>query len=840
MLLSATSRAGSLEDEAWPLLQSLDAALIRFQALEADSPDRGGLYCPACGTWHSRAGEAVWPLAYEADCSGSSERREQALALGRWLIARQEEDGSWKESDSGWKGTTTDQLHALALAYPLLRQNLDWKERREWLRSIRRAADFVCRVMDNEYAYINYCATSAVSLAEAGQLLHCRKYIRKARALARYCISKINADGLLEGEGENESGGKRGIDIGYNLEMSLWGLARYAQLCRDPEVWKAAVRSAQAHQWFMYPDGTVDASMGLRSSKWSVWGSATADGCTPLWALMSAEDLRFEDLAVQNIRKIRACLSKSGLLAPGPDYDHIRDTIPCLYHSFAKAKSLAMALHWIKENTTHGEMQARSDTVIHFPTLQTAIIRRDSFQGTVSTYGYKARKIDSKFMQRPTGGAMTLLWAEGFGLIQSASQTEYRRWEESFPWMPQILPLTPRIEQIIEDARYTNLYDFDASLTVGPEFTCMASGQLRDCKQKGCGTDYSIRYSFTKNSLLKEYRIRGGRVRITEPVIIDDEIREVSYDGRSICFVRDSMVLVLSSENAPIKIDSASILQYKHVYPALRCLPVTIDTQDTTAEVRVIFTLLPRANPQKKVAVIAHRGFWKCEEAGYAQNSLAALKVAQDHGFWGSEFDVHLTRDNVVIVNHDDTIQGLRIADHPYSAFSTQRLPNGEHLPTLDEFLLQGEQYRTTRLVIELKPQYSQLREDVLWEETETALRRHALFDPERVAFISFSHHLCRTAAARAPGFTVLYLRDDAAPDQLLSEGISGIIFSQKSFNNNPDKIRSAIRDGLSVNAWISDCDYTLPLLIQSGIQALATNDPMKIREMLGEWEQKL
>ena len=223
LLLSATGRADPLGDEAWLLLQSFNAELVRYQDANPESPDCGGLWCPACGTYHSRAAEALWPLAYEAARSGSFERRSQALALGRWLIARQGADGAWTESDGGWKGTTTDQLHALVLAYPLLRKDLSWTERWAWRRAIRRAGNFLCAVMDNDYAYINYCATSAASLAEAGRLLHRPKFLRKARALARLCVSKINEDGLLEGEGENGESGKRGVDIGYNLDMSLWG-----------------------------------------------------------------------------------------------------------------------------------------------------------------------------------------------------------------------------------------------------------------------------------------------------------------------------------------------------------------------------------------------------------------------------------------------------------------------------------------------------------------------------------------------------------------------------------------------------------------------------------------
>jgi glycerophosphoryl diester phosphodiesterase len=73
---------------------------------------------------------------------------------------------------------------------------------------------------------------------------------------------------------------------------------------------------------------------------------------------------------------------------------------------------------------------------------------------------------------------------------------------------------------------------------------------------------------------------------------------------------------------------------------------------------------------QKKAAgIVAHRGFWNCEEAGYAKNSIAALRCAQEAGFWGSEFDVNMTSDGVLIVYHDSSIQGKKIENYPYSEF---------------------------------------------------------------------------------------------------------------------------------------------------------------------------
>ena len=62
---------------------------------------------------------------------------------------------------------------------------------------------------------------------------------------------------------------------------------------------------------------------------------------------------------------------------------------------------------------------------------------------------------------------------------------------------------------------------------------------------------------------------------------------------------------------------------------------------------------------KRKTKVIAHRGYWKTE--GSAQNSIRSLERANEIKVYGSEFDVHLTADNVPVVFHDSKIQGKHI-----------------------------------------------------------------------------------------------------------------------------------------------------------------------------------
>ena len=86
---------------------------------------------------------------------------------------------------------------------------------------------------------------------------------------------------------------------------------------------------------------------------------------------------------------------------------------------------------------------------------------------------------------------------------------------------------------------------------------------------------------------------------------------------------------------------------------------------------------------QAQTQVIAHRGFWKTE--GSAQNSIAALVKADEAKVYGSEFDVLMTADGKVIVNHDSSIEGMMIAETPYKKLKNIRIKNGEKLPTLKQ-----------------------------------------------------------------------------------------------------------------------------------------------------------
>ncbi len=247
-----------------------------------------------------------------------------------------------------------------------------------------------------------------------------------------------------------------------------------------------------------------------------------------------------------------------------------------------------------------------------------------------------------------------------------------------------------------------------------------------------------------------------------------------------------------------------------------------------------------RANARPKkpsrnttMGIVAHRGFWNCDQAGYAKNSIAALRCAQENGFWGSEFDVNMTSDGELIVYHDSKIDGKLIEKYPYSEFKDVTIANGEKIPTLDAFLEQGKKYPQTMLVYELKPHSCDEVEERFIDLTIAKLKEHELLDPERVMFISFSYHICKRLAAELPGYTIQYLRGEKSPARVKKDGINGIDYNYNIYNLSPKWAAKAKKLNMSTNAWTVNKEENMLQVIDHGVMYMTTDEPLKAREII-------
>ncbi len=243
---------------------------------------------------------------------------------------------------------------------------------------------------------------------------------------------------------------------------------------------------------------------------------------------------------------------------------------------------------------------------------------------------------------------------------------------------------------------------------------------------------------------------------------------------------------------------------------------------------------------QNSIKIAAHRGFWDCEGSGYMENTIASLREAQNAGLWGSEFDIHLTGDNEVVVHHDRHIEGTDIQTTDFVRLREYTLRNGEKMPTLDEYLEQGAKCPATVLVLEFKAQYNEARENALVDIVLQKIRDHNLYDPSRIMFISFSLNICRRVAQLAPEFTNQYLTGDIAPAELNAMGINGIDYQHQVLGNHPEWVSEAHALGMSVNAWTVNKAGDIQKMIDLGVDCITTNAPLLVRELLGTRELKL
>lgn len=235
--------------------------------------------------------------------------------------------------------------------------------------------------------------------------------------------------------------------------------------------------------------------------------------------------------------------------------------------------------------------------------------------------------------------------------------------------------------------------------------------------------------------------------------------------------------------------------------------------------------------------VVAHRGFWKT--GGSAQNSISSLLNAGRIGAYGSEFDVNLTADSCLVVNHDFTFKGLTLYKTKLAQLRADslRLSNGEPLPTLDEYLEASLQYPDMKLVFELKSKGEPAYEAVAIPLCIEAIHRFGIED--RVEFISFSLSACQEFARRMPDTRVEFLGGVMEPAALHDLGINGIDYHFSVFDEHPDWVEQAHQLGMIVNVWTVDKETDILRMLKLGVDQITTNEPELAQRLIKDFNGK-
>ncbi|MFA6677438.1 MAG: glycerophosphodiester phosphodiesterase family protein [Bacteroidales bacterium] len=231
-----------------------------------------------------------------------------------------------------------------------------------------------------------------------------------------------------------------------------------------------------------------------------------------------------------------------------------------------------------------------------------------------------------------------------------------------------------------------------------------------------------------------------------------------------------------------------------------------------------------------KTQIIAHRGYWNT--TGSAQNSIKALEKADSINVYGSEFDINLTSDSVLIVCHGPSQGSIKnVQQVPYSEIAKLQLSNGEAVPTLEDYLNAEEKLKKVRLILEIKSHPTVETENYVVAKAIDMIKDHNLL--EKTSFISFSLNVCKEIHKILPNADIQYLGGKFSPSELNEIGITGLDYYIGEFRKHPEWIEEAHELGLTTNAWTVSSREDLLFCINNNINFVTTNDPLLAQELI-------
>jgi glycerophosphoryl diester phosphodiesterase len=234
--------------------------------------------------------------------------------------------------------------------------------------------------------------------------------------------------------------------------------------------------------------------------------------------------------------------------------------------------------------------------------------------------------------------------------------------------------------------------------------------------------------------------------------------------------------------------------------------------------------------------LIAHRGGGRLAP----ENTMAGMRAGAEHGFRMFEYDVKLSKDNVLILLHDDDVDRTTDGHGPArdknwaelaaldaGAWHSQAYA-GARIPTLDEVA----RYTIAQGIasnVEIKP--------CPGRETETGtavalavreLWRDAALPPLLSSFSEEALAAAHVAAPQLPRALLVAKIPSDWRDRLVQHDCIGFNVNQKDVT--PELVRAVHEAGYRLSAWTVNDPIRARALLDWGVDALFTDELAAIR----------
>lgn len=235
----------------------------------------------------------------------------------------------------------------------------------------------------------------------------------------------------------------------------------------------------------------------------------------------------------------------------------------------------------------------------------------------------------------------------------------------------------------------------------------------------------------------------------------------------------------------------------------------------------------------------AHRG----DSINYPENTLLAFKEAIKAGASGIELDVHKTKDNKLVVIHDEDIERTFLGKGLVKNFTLEELKafkcrrvlfrdNPEcHIPTLEEVL---DIVKKSNIILNIELKTDEIHYEGIEEDVINLIKKYALNN--NVLLSSFNLDLIRICKE---------IDSNIKTGLLYYKTIENIIEIAKALKAdaihpylelvNEELIREAHKYNLELNIYTVNDPKYMRMFRNAGVDGLFTDDPKLLKEIIME-----
>ncbi|GAA4657499.1 glycerophosphodiester phosphodiesterase [Streptomyces chumphonensis] len=254
---------------------------------------------------------------------------------------------------------------------------------------------------------------------------------------------------------------------------------------------------------------------------------------------------------------------------------------------------------------------------------------------------------------------------------------------------------------------------------------------------------------------------------------------------------------------------------------------------------------------RRPVSVIAHRG--ASEDA--PEHTLAAYRMAIEHGADGLECDVRLTADGHLVCVHDrrvdrvsngrGAVSTLELADLAALDFGSWKDPyekpesmdrHGRSVLTLDRLLrlVKESEQAGRRVELAIETKHPTRWAGQVEERLVALVREYGLTDSVRVmSFSARSLHRVRRALPQVPTVFLMQFLLPRHREGRLPPGVGITGPSMRIIRNHPDYVIRAQRAGHRVHVWTVDDPLDVELCARLDVDGIITNRPRQVIDQL-------